>query len=151
MRRLLFLGLWIPALVLAESTPTGFWQSYDLHKNIRNIIEITNQNGTLTGTITKVKPYKGENPLCYACKEEWHNKPLLGLPIIWGLQKEGNKWINGHVLDIDDGKIYNCELTVSNDDKVLYFRGYSGIPTFGVTVQWTRVSGSRQPYAMGDS
>ena len=140
MRSLFFiLTLLFSSLVFAEPSPIGSWQSYDLDNKVRNIVKFSLQNDDLVGTIAKVHSFQGENPLCYLCEGNLHNKPLQGLQIIWGLHRDGDKWINGHVIDIDNGKIYDCELAVSTDNKILHFTGYMGIPTLGATIQWARV------------
>lgn len=139
MRKLLLAMLLIPSIGLAQPTPVGSWQSYDSNNNARNIIRFSAQGGSLVGTIARVTSFQGEKPICYKCQGRWHNKPLLGMPIIWGLHKEGDKWVNGHVLAIDDGKTYGCEVSVSSDGNTLYFRGYSGTPLFGKTIEWRRV------------
>lgn len=139
-RNLFWMVLIFPSIVFAEPTPVGLWQSYDLNKNVRNIVKFSLKNGKLMGNIVKVKSLRGEKALCDVCVGPWHNKPLLGLPIIWGLKKLGNKWVNGQVVNVDNGKIYNCQLSVSDDNKIMNFTGYLGIPAFGATVQWMRVN-----------
>lgn len=38
--------------------------------------------------------------------------PVIGSPWIFGLtKKDTGQWVNGNVIDPDDGKIYNCKLT----------------------------------------
>lgn len=131
----------MPCITLAQSTPVGFWRTYDLSHAPRSIIQITSRNGNLTGTIIKNLPGKNNatTHTCDACKGNWHGKPVVGLPIIWGLTQKNNRWESGSVLDVDSGKIYQCNLSVSEDNKTLHFLPYVGIPLLGVQLEWERV------------
>lgn len=125
----------IPVLTFAQNSPVGEWQTYDLKNTPRSIVRISENKEELTGTI--IKSYKPGT--CEACQGSRHNKPLVGMQIIWGLIKSGETWKNGHILDVDSGKVYNCRLSVSDDNKILYFSPYIGSPIFGVTLKWKRV------------
>ena len=82
---------------------------------------------------------KNNHNVCSACRGAWHNKPYVGLPIIWGLTQKGDKWVHGKVLDVDSGKVYQCYLVVSPNNTTLYFSAYVGLPLFGATLKWDRV------------
>lgn len=116
--------------------PTGLWQTYDLSHTPRSIVQISTINGQLVGRIVKTQI---KNAICSECKNDLHNKSVLGMAIIWGLKPEGDIWKKGNVLNVDNGKIYNCNVSVSADNKTLYFSPYVGIPGLGPTINWTRV------------
>jgi uncharacterized protein (DUF2147 family) len=127
----------LPLFAFAQAQPIGSWKTYDLQHNPRSIVKLTLQNGTLIGVIQKnLSPGK----ICTACRGKLRNKPLVGLPIIWGLKPEGDKWVNGHVLDVDSGKVYRCQLKVSADNRVLYFTAYVGMPLLGATLKWIKMN-----------
>lgn len=64
-------------------------------------------------------------------------RPLLGLPLIIGFHYEGDNSWKGHIYNPDDGKIYNCKLSLDGENR-LKVRGYIGIPLLGKTQVWTR-------------
>lgn len=136
----LALSLGLYSYASGEPSPTGLWRTYDLQHRPRSIVKMYIVNGKLLGIIADVLPPQTANSVCSTCKGKWHNKKLIGLPIIWGLKKENNKWVNGKVLNIDNGKVYSCFLRVSNDNSTLYFSPYVGLPIFGRTINWVRVS-----------
>lgn len=123
-----------------DPSPIGFWQTYDLKHTPRSIIKISLVNDELIGEIVKT-PSQGQNTktICTACKGDLHNKPFAGLTIIWGLKQHGKLWKNGHVLDVDSGKTYQCYVTTSADNTVLNFSPYLGLPFLGTTLHWKRV------------
>lgn len=135
---LLGLGLFLISMLASAATPVGNWRTYDDKGNVRSILRFSVNNGVLNGRIIQVL---GDNPnsVCTNCKGSLKNKPMKGMVIVWGLKQEGDEWKNGQVLDLDTGKIYGCQLTVSDDNKTLHFHGYSGTPMFGKTIDWYRV------------
>lgn len=125
----------LPSTSQAHSSPIGYWQTYDLHHNPRNIVKLRIVGNELIGTLSTQT-----TGLCNACKAQLHNHPLKGMRIIWGLKQNGKAWESGNVLDIDSGKIYHCKVAVSEDGKMLYFTPYVGSPWLGPTINWNRVN-----------
>lgn len=63
-----------------------------------------------------------------------------GVDILARLEFDGeDKWNNGRVFNVINGKIYRCQLTLPEPD-VLKLRGYIGMPMFGGSVLWTRLT-----------
>lgn len=122
-------------------SPLGYWQTYDLQHTPRSIIKFSVVNHELQGQIIKILPTQGEtaNALCTQCQGIRKNQPKLGMVVIWGLKKQGNLWQDGHILNPDTGEIYQGQLTVSNDNRILHLRAYLGTPVLGRTVDWERV------------
>ncbi len=56
----------------------------------------------------------------------------VGLDFIWDLEKEGDKYIDGRIMDPEEGKVYDAELWVENGK--LKVRGKIWI--FGRTQTW---------------
>ena len=63
-------------------------------------------------------------------------RPLIGLRILWDLQKGSDQWSGGKILDPDNGKIYKC--SISLDGKKLKVRGFIGFSLLGRTQYWLR-------------
>jgi len=104
------------------------------------IIEITLSQNEFTGIIINSADDKREdrkdinNP-----ESKLRNRPLLGVTIISGLSyAQDNLWSGGTIYDPNNGKTYNCKLSLNNDGS-LNVRGYAGISLFGRTELWKRV------------
>ena len=67
-----------------------------------------------------------------------HTHPLIGLQIMEGFIYNGkNVWEKGTIYNPDDGKIYECKMTLSGPNRP-EIRGFVGIPLLGGTSIWTR-------------
>jgi uncharacterized protein (DUF2147 family) len=70
------------------------------------------------------------------------NRPLCGLPIMWGLEPEGpDRWAGGTLYDPESGNTYSGKITL-NPDGTLSLRGYLGISLLGRSQNWTRFTQS---------
>lgn len=68
-----------------------------------------------------------------------HARPLLGLPLMYNFKYDGgNVWSDGKIYNPEDGKEYNCKMTLK-DPNTLDVRGYVGISLLGKTQTWTRI------------
>ncbi|MFZ6010027.1 MAG: DUF2147 domain-containing protein, partial [Bacteroidota bacterium] len=81
----------------------------------------------LKGYIRKifVLPHEGTDPVCAACNDELKDKKIVGMKIIWGFTPDGNKWIDGKILDPGNGRIYTSSIWLEDAD-TLKVRGYLG-------------------------
>lgn len=69
---------------------------------------------------------------------ELRNREILGLNMLDGLKKDGNKYAGGKIYDPNNGKTYNCSMQVSGD--VLKVRGsLDARGLIGRTMDWFRV------------
>lgn len=68
------------------------------------------------------------------------NRPLINMVLLKDLVYKGNNvWSGGEIYNPEDGKTYNCDLTLK-DANTLDFHGYvMGISLLGKTRTWTRV------------
>lgn len=78
-----------------------------------------------------------EGKLCDRCKGSKKNQPIQGLVIIEGLEKDGDEFNGGTILDPENGKTYKCYLELLDKSK-LKVRGYLGVSLLGRTQYWTR-------------
>jgi uncharacterized protein (DUF2147 family) len=129
------------AAYAANSTPVGTWtQVDDVTGKPKSIIEITQlPNGTLQGVVKQVIfSDQGTHPICDKCDGERHNKPVVGMVIMWGVQKDDDVWDGGQILDPHTGKIYKVKLSLLDGGSKLGVRGYIGWSLFGRTQTWFR-------------
>ena len=142
---ILTLFMFMPQLEATEGalSPVGLWRTIDDSTNEpKSVVQIVERNGKLYGTIKSLmlKPGQDPNPLCKECQGTNHNKPMIGLQILWDLQKDGNEWAGGRILDPDNGKDYKCFIEVTEGGKRLKVRGYLGFALLGRTQHWERVT-----------
>lgn len=132
-----------------QQSPVGLWKTVDETTGKTNaIIQISEASDkTLVGKILKTFPQPGHAPLefCTACEGDRHNKRIVGMVFLEKMkQNVDNKkaWSDGEILDPKNGKIYHCNLNLSDNSEKLNVRGYIGVPLFGRTQTWSRVSDS---------
>jgi len=142
---LLAIGLLLAAQAFAaDATPIGTWtQIDDKTDKPKSIIEISEQaDGTLQAVVRQVLfSDQGTNPVCDKCEGDRHNKPVVGMTIMWGVKKDGdNNWDGGEILDPAKGKTYKVKLSLKDEGQKLDVRGYIGMPMLGRTQTWLRKS-----------
>jgi len=131
-----------------QTSPEGYWKTIDdVTNEAKSILQITKtENDTLIGKIVKIYPDPGrsENEVCIKCHGARHNQPIVGMVIMEHLKHDkdnANEWNGGEILDPRSGKIYHFMLRVIDNGKKISARGYIGVPLFGRTQEWLRVSG----------
>jgi uncharacterized protein (DUF2147 family) len=80
---------------------------------------------------------KRQDILCDLCEGNRKGQKILGMNILDGLEKDGNEWSGGTILDPRNGNVYKCCILLENPNK-LKIRGYIGISLFGKTAYWER-------------
>lgn len=133
---LLLLGL--PGMGLGQSGIFGHWKTYDDKSGYaRSIVEITKRDGKAYGVIQEVflQPDEPENPLCIECEDHRKDQPILGMEVITGLEKNGDTWEGGEILDPESGRTYRCKIWL--EDGKLKVRGY--LAFLYRTQTWIRV------------
>ncbi len=127
---------------LTGNSPVGYWKTIDdLTGKPKSIVQISqNSNQMLTAKVIKIFPVnKHQNKICTACQGEKHNQPIVGMVIMSGLKLAEKQWTNGHILDPENGKTYQCTVRLTEQGKRLYVHGYVGFPLFGRSQTWERV------------
>ncbi|MFG1498367.1 DUF2147 domain-containing protein [Saccharospirillum sp. HFRX-1] len=135
------LGLLLPLAAFAESmSAEGNWRTIDDETGeAKSIVRIWNDGGELKGEIVELLNPSEPNPVCSECKGSRRNQPLVGLNIIWGLEQDGDEWVDGKILDPQNGKEYSAQLKVTEGGSQLEVRGYLGFALIGRTQTWHRV------------
>jgi len=136
------------SIALAQSeSPIGTWKTFDDKTGRpRSIVQITEQDGALTGKVIQVlESPDGQHPLCKACKGERKDQPVEGMTILWGAKRKGVSWSDGEILDPENGKIYRVTLTPLDGGEKLNVRGYIGVPVIGRSQVWRRQEDKTSP------
>jgi hypothetical protein len=127
----------IVALTQAQSV-VGKWKTIDHETGeAKSIVEIYMKGGKVYGKIIQIlsKP-NPETLKCDDCPEPWADKPLIGLDIIRGLEKDGDEWYaDDAIISPSRKKVYDCKLWREGD--ILMVRGYIG--WFYDTQEWHKV------------
>jgi len=124
----------------ADMSPVGTWKTIDDKTGQpKSIVEITEQNGELTGRVKEVlQSDQGPNPICKACDGERKNQPITGMTIIWGMKQDGDEWSGGKILDPKNGKVYGCKMHLVDNGQKLEVRGFVGFSLLGRSQTWER-------------
>lgn len=132
------------SITINAQTIFGKWYSKDETGKIDSAIEVYEKNGKAFAKIielwyrgSRVTDPKGQNAVCDLCEGENKGKKKLGLNILADLEKDGNEWSGGTILDPRNGKIYTCYIQLINPHK-LKIRAYLGISLLGRTVYLER-------------
>lgn len=140
MKTLFAAALLLPGLALAQATPVGLWKTIDDDgKTAKSLVRISEQGGTLVGSIDKLlDPKDSGDSKCDKCSDDRKDKPVVGLQIIRGVKAEGEgTWGGGEILDPNNGKTYRTRLKPVDGGRKLEMRGYIG--PFYRTQTWIRV------------
>lgn len=139
MKKLLFTMAFSLIGVLTFAQIEGKWKTIDDEtKQPKSIVEIYKKSdGKYYGKIVQLLA-KPANANCLACKDDRKNKPLVGLEIIRGLEKDDDEFTDGTITDPKSGKTYKCTITKSGDK--LNVRGYVGVSLLGRTQTWHKVN-----------
>lgn len=125
-RILIITLIFITALANAQSEIIGKWKTIDDNTGeAKSIVVIYKKGSKIYGKIDRILKESDRDKLCKECEGEDYNKPIEGMVILKGLQKDGNEYENGTIMDPENGKVYKCKIWVDEDDpNVLNVRGY---------------------------
>lgn len=118
---------------------TGKWKTIDDETGeAKSIVEIYKKDGKIYGKIIEILNPAKKDRKCEECPGSDKGKPIEGLVIIKGLEKDGDEYNDGKILDPVSGKLYKCYIELEGANK-LKVRGYIGFSLLGRTQYWTRV------------
>jgi uncharacterized protein (DUF2147 family) len=105
----------------AEPSIAGVWsvptlKGKDKGKERLNV-EIFEKDGIYYGKIVKLSTAP-VNALCTTCKKERKDQPLMGMLMLWNLKKEGSRYVEGKIYDVEEGSEYKCSISLAAQDKL---------------------------------
>jgi uncharacterized protein (DUF2147 family) len=123
----------------------GYWKHINEDTGqTQSIFQLFESKGKVVGRIEKVFPIAGKKAqsICSECAGAQKNKPVVGLIFFWDFVRDpaaDRKWVDGKILNPDDGKTYNAEAELSEDGKTLKVFGYIRILfKIGGSAVWQR-------------
>jgi uncharacterized protein (DUF2147 family) len=126
----------------------GFWQSYSDEGPPNGWFYFAEKDGVFEGRLVKqiAKPgEEGKFKTCEHCTGALKGAPMLGLPIVTNMKRQGLAYEDGNVLDPRDGSVYDARIDLSPDGQKLSLRGYLGLSILGQTKIWTRLPDNSMP------
>ena len=141
---LFFVSVFLSAIPAKADDPDAILGKW-LSSKKRNQVQIYKQGDKYFGRlvwmlepndpVTKKPKMDQENP-----DAKLRSRQLMQLVLLVNLTYKGNNvWGDGEIYNPEDGKTYNCDLTLK-DSNTLDFHGYvMGISFLGKTKTWTRV------------
>jgi len=126
------------SLTAESQTIFGKWQSIDAETGTTEAtIEIFEEQQKAYAKIIDILNPDDKNKICIYCKGKNKDKPILGMIILEGLEKDGDEWNGGKIVDPKNGNSYKCYVKLQNTN-TLKLRGYIGFSLFGRTEYWQR-------------
>ncbi|MHA7057092.1 DUF2147 domain-containing protein [Aquimarina sp. M1] len=118
--------IFLVSIINAQSEVIGKWKTIDDNTGeAKSIVEIYKKGNKLYGKIARILKESDRDKLCVACEGDDYNQPIEGMVILKGLQKDGDEYEDGTIMDPENGKVYNCKIWVDEDDpNTLNVRGY---------------------------
>lgn len=124
--------------VVSGQSIFGKWKTIDdATGKAKSVVEIYEKGGKAYAKVLELLEEGKKGSLCTECKGKNKNQPIEGLLIINGLEKDGDEWNGGKILDPKTGKMYKCYITLEDENK-LKVRGYIGFSLLGRTQFWIR-------------
>jgi uncharacterized protein (DUF2147 family) len=125
----------VVALSTHAENITGKWRTIDDETGkAKSIVEIYEEGGKYYGRVLDLL-LKPDDTLCDKCKDDLHNKTVVGMVILSDMQKEGDEYNSGEILDPAKGNFYRCKMWL--EDGNLQVRGY--IAFLYRTQTWYRI------------
>nr|WP_246257191.1 DUF2147 domain-containing protein [Pararobbsia alpina] len=123
------------------NSPVGVWQTIDDHTGQpKALIRISQEaDGTLSGKIVKGFGANDQpDRKCDKCTDYRKDHPMLGMTIVDGMKRDGDKYEGGKILDPENGSVYKCQMHTEDNGQKLVVRGYLGISLIGRSQTWNR-------------
>jgi len=134
----LLLAMLFFAQISFGQTVFGVWKTIDDESGEpKSHVKVYEKDGKMFGRVVKLLP-KATTSTCDGCPGDKNGKSLYDVDIIWDMEKDGDVWDGGKIVDPAKGKVYKCKVSLDGNDKLLV-RGYIGFSFIGRTQTWYKV------------
>jgi len=116
----------------------GHWQVVNSDGSPGGRVDTYLVDGKLFGRVTEVRPGRTPKDVCDKCSGEYKNQLILGMVNMRDFHPQGDDWVDGTVVDPENGKEYRGKIWAVGKD-TLKMRGYIGISLLGRTESWVRL------------
>ena len=129
----------VAAQTSTSDSPLGLWRTIDDKTGKpRSVVRIYEENGRLFGRIVRGFDARENERRCTLCSDERRDQLLRGLLIIRNFKPDGAEYVDGDILDPDNGKTYSARMKLEEGGRKLAVRGFVGISLFGRSQVWER-------------
>lgn len=127
------------AISAQKAVLDGLWlQIDDRDWRPRSIVRVRSDGELVTAKVEEIfLPPGVREPLCDHCEGGRAGRQIRGMEIL-SVSLSGEQEWKGKVFDPVSGKEYSCQLKLDASGKLLFLRGYIGIPAVGRTQVWRR-------------
>ena len=134
---ILIVSLTFGVSIQAQSV-LGKWQTINEDTGKPNsLIEIYEEDGEVKGKVLKILKEENRAQTCSNCSGDLKDKPIEGLELMTGFERDGKEYSGGLITDPKSGKQYKAKMWVDEEDSDrLKVRGY--IAFFYKTQTWHR-------------
>lgn len=139
----IFLSIFLSCTHVAfgQTSIVGQWKTIDDDSGKpKSIVEIYKKGDQYFGKVVKLfrEPGEEQDPICEECDEDdsRYNHKVIGMEILKNTRFEDDEYVDGEILDPENGKIYSCKLWIEEDK--LKLRGYIGF--FYRTQTWHKAN-----------
>ncbi len=124
-------------LSVSAQTVTGKWKNFNSDGEVNSIIEVYKEDGKIYGKVNRILKEENRNRVCTKCDGDLKDQPIEGMVLMEGLEKDGDEYSGGTIVDPKTGKEYRCKIWLDeNDPNKLNVRGYLAV--FYKTKVWER-------------
>lgn len=128
-------------LIMSAQSVLGVWKTIDDNSgDPKSMVEIyEDTEGKVHGKILKIFNPEKKGLLCTECTGEDKDTLVEGMVFIRDLEKDGDEFNGGIIINPENGTVYKCYIKLLSPDE-LKIRGYVGVPIIGRTQHWLRVN-----------
>jgi uncharacterized protein (DUF2147 family) len=115
MKKLLFLMMiFMARTVWAGDDVVGYWTTIDDETDTaKSVVQIYEYQGKIYGRVVELFQNK------QAVAKLPDEPSIIGLDVIWDMEKKKDKYTDGEILDPKTGKVYDCDLWREGDKLIV--------------------------------
>jgi len=120
-----------------SQTVLGKWENTNEKGKVNSIIHVYEKENKIYGKVDRIMKEEDRDRVCTKCEGDLKDEPIEGMELMKGLEKDGDEYVGGTIVDPKSGKEYRCKIWLDDDNPdVLKVRGY--ISLFYRTKKWRR-------------